>query len=130
MIVVDASLAAPALADDGADGARVRSRIRGETLFAPEIFDLEVVSVLRKHVAARTLTPKRAAVAFDQLVALRVARVPHLRLLPRIWNLRSTLTPYDAAYVAVAELTGATLLTGDRRLARAPGLRCTVEVLR
>jgi len=39
------------------------------------------------------------------------------------------LTIYDAAYVALAEALGSPLLTAGTRLARAPGLRCTVEVL-
>lgn len=33
---------------------------------------------------------------------------------------------YDASYVALAELTGATLVTLDRRISRAPDLRCTI----
>jgi predicted nucleic acid-binding protein len=58
-----------------------------------------------------------------------VRRFGHPRLLPRVWELRDNLTPYEAAYVALAEALGATLLTADGRLATAPGLRCAVEVL-
>ena len=37
---------------------------------------------------------------------------------------------YDATYVALAEMADATsLLTTDIRLANAPGVTCTVEVL-
>ena len=43
---------------------------------------------------------------------------------PGMWELRDNLTPYDAAYVALAELTGATLVTGDERITAAPGIRC------
>lgn len=56
-------------------------------------------------------------------------RSPHALLLPRCWELREHVTPYDAAYVALAEALEATLLTGDRRLARATGPTCTIEVL-
>ena len=49
-------------------------------------------------------------------------------MLDRMWQLRDNLTGYDAAYVAAAELLGVTLVTGDRRLAAAPGLRCPVVV--
>lgn len=59
-----------------------------------------------------------------------IRRVPHDGLLARCWELRDNLTINDASYVALAELLGATLLTGDARLASAPGLRCQVEVLR
>jgi predicted nucleic acid-binding protein len=53
-----------------------------------------------------------------------LARVPHVALLPRIWQLRHNLSVYDAAYVALAEALGAPLLTADRTLAAVPGLRC------
>jgi predicted nucleic acid-binding protein len=36
------------------------------------------------------------------------------------------LSSYDAGYVALAELIGATVVTLDERIGRAPGLRCTV----
>ena len=48
VIVVDASVVAPALADDGDDGDRARAQLRGERLLAPELLDLEVVSALRR----------------------------------------------------------------------------------
>ena len=56
-------------------------------------------------------------------------RAPHLPLLSRCWELRANLTCYDAAYVALAELLGVTLVTADGRLARAKGLACRVELL-
>jgi predicted nucleic acid-binding protein len=62
------------------------------------------------------------------LRALPIERVPHTALLERAWALRHNLTPYDAAYVALAEALGAPLLTADRRLARASGPRCAVEL--
>ncbi|MGB3185202.1 MAG: type II toxin-antitoxin system VapC family toxin, partial [Ornithinimicrobium sp.] len=48
-------------------------------------------------------------------------------LAPRAWQLRHNLTTYDASYVALAELLGATLVTLDLRIGRAPALRCTVS---
>ena len=42
-------------------------------------------------------------------------------VLGSIWSLRANLTAYDAAYVALAEAFGATLLTRDARLANASG---------
>jgi predicted nucleic acid-binding protein len=127
LIVVDASVIAPALADDGESGDRARRRLRGERLYAPEIVDLEVTSVLRSRLTAGALDERRAAMALDDLGDLGVHRVGHLHLLPRVWELRRTLTPYAAAYVALAELLDAVLLTADQRLGRAPGPRCLIE---
>ncbi|MBM9466339.1 type II toxin-antitoxin system VapC family toxin [Nakamurella leprariae] len=130
MIVVDASVLAPALADDGPDGDQARGRLRGEVLAAPQVIDLEVTSVLRRAAANGSLPDRRAALALADLVALPVRRVEHRQLLERCWGLRHTVTPYDAAYVALAEALGVVLVTADARLSRAPGIRCDVEVLR
>ncbi len=129
MIVVDASALATALADDGDDGDRCRARLAGEQLAAPEIIDLEVCSVLRKLVRNGDLTTRRAGAALQDLADLPLERVRHRALLDRIWRLRDNLTPYDAAYVALAEAAGAVLITGDARMASAPGIRCSIERL-
>jgi hypothetical protein len=64
------------------------------------------------------------------LAALPAQRAPHRPLRARCWELRDNLTLYDAAYVALAEAMHAALLTGDRRLARATGPQCPIEVFR
>jgi predicted nucleic acid-binding protein len=129
LIVIDASVLASALADDGPDGDKARTRLRGEYLTAPELIDLEVTSVLRRHRAAGHLDDRRAAQALADLVDLPMRRTPHLPLLARCWELRANITAYDAAYVALAEAIDGTLLTADERLARAPGIHCSVEIL-
>jgi predicted nucleic acid-binding protein len=129
VIVVDAGVVVTALVDDEADGRVARDRLRGESLAAPELLDVEVLSVVRRLASAGRLSPARAQQAIDDLVALRVQRAAHRPLVPRCWELRDNLTPYDAAYVALAEALDATLLTADRRLAGAPGPNCSIEVL-
>ena len=129
MIVVDASVVAPALADDDEDGDRARERLQGERLVAPELLDLEVVAVIRKALFAGVLDECRAAIALADLADLDLERVSHRPLLVRIWELHRNITPYDAAYVALAETIEATLVTADRRLAQAPGPRCQMEYL-
>jgi predicted nucleic acid-binding protein len=129
VLVVDASVLATALADDGDDGDLARARLRGEQLAAPELVDLEIASVLRRQVAANAVDPRRANLALNDLLAMPLRRASHRPLLSRCWELRDNLTVYDAAYVALAEALRAVLLTGDARLARAPGPRCRVEVL-
>lgn len=108
----------------------MRSRLRNEELVAPELIDLEVASVLRRHVARELLSEQRAVEVLADLADLPLIRAPHGPLLSRCWELRSNVTIYDAAYVAVAEAMQVPLLTGDLRLARAYGPRCHIEVMR
>lgn len=129
MIVVDASVVAPALADDGPDGDRARSRLTGEALAAPDLIDLEVASVFRRLVSSGELPLRRAELALSDLAALPLERIGHRSLLGRCWELRENLTVYDASYVALAEVAGAVLVTADTRMSRAPGIRCSVETL-
>ena len=129
MIVVDASVLAVALGDDGPDGATSRSALAGETLIAPELIDLEVLSVLRRQVMAGNMPPARAELALSDLADLPMRRAPHRPLLQRCWELRQTITVYDAAYIALAETLGIALVTADARLSRAPGVRCQVDLV-
>ncbi len=129
MIVVDASVLATALGDDGDDGDQARARLRGERLAAPELVDLEVPSVLRRLLLAGRLPLRRAELAMSDLLALPLHRVSHRSLLPRCWELRQSLTVYDASYIALAEQLRTTLVTADSRLASAPGLGCEVDLM-
>lgn len=129
MIVVDASVVVTALADDGDDGDRARQRLMGERPAAPHLLDLEVLSAWRRLRSGGDLDDRRASQAIADLTDLRIDRVPHGPLVARCWELRANLTVYDAAYVAVAELLDAVLVTADGRLAGADGPRCRVELL-
>lgn len=130
MIVVDASVLANALADDTGDGDRARRRLVADPdLHAPHLVDLEVLSVLRRKAASGHLDGRRVALALGDLADLALARYPHAPFASRIWALRDNLTPYDAAYVALAETLGCPLVTADAALPGAPGVRCPVEVL-
>ncbi|GBC86154.1 Ribonuclease VapC9 [bacterium HR12] len=130
MIVVDASVLAVALADDGPDGDLARARLAADpSLHVPYLADLEVLSVLRRRLAAGDLDERRARLALADLRDLSLVRYPHLPFADRIWELRRNLTPYDAVYVALAETLARPFVTADARLGRAPGLRCSVEVL-
>lgn len=129
MLVVDASVLAPVVADQGDDGRRFRQRLRGETLMGPDLLRLEVVSVLRRHTHNGSLTDQQADRALEDLLALPLTVFPTLPLLSRAWQLRHNVSAYDGTYVALAEAVGLRLLTADQRLANAPGLRCAVELL-
>jgi len=129
VIVVDASVLVVALGDDGADGRQARQRLTDETLVAPELVDIEVVSAWRRHVAAKLMLVRRAASAVMDLADLPLRRFPHQPLLHRIWELRHVVTPYDAAYIALAEALHVALVTADARLSRASGVHCEIEVV-
>ena len=98
------------------------------SLHSPELVDIEVLSVLRRYELTDIIPPDRIACAIDNLRDLDLRRHPHGPVLPRIWSWRYNLTSYDAAYVTLAEVLDAPLLTTDARLASAPGLPVPVEV--
>jgi predicted nucleic acid-binding protein len=91
---------------------------------------LEVAQGLRRRfVRDGSLSSGRAAAALQDLMDVRFTRYPHWQLLPRIWQLRHNLTAYDRAYLALAELLNAPLITCDRRVSSAPGHHAQVELL-
>lgn len=129
MLVVDASVIAPAVADGGPDGDLCRAQIRGQVIAAPDLLHVEVLSAVRRHTASGGLSLRQADDAIDDLLALPVTIYPAASLLRRCWELRDNVTAYDACYVALAEALGCTLLTTDARLAKAPGPRCQFDVV-
>lgn len=129
MLVVDASVLAPVVADSGSDGQRFRARLHAESVIGPDLLRVEVTSVLRRHAHTGHLTTAQADAALSDLLAFPITVFPTAGLLPRVWELRENLTAYDGCYIALAEATDSPLVTADRRLAQAPGLRCQVEVL-
>jgi predicted nucleic acid-binding protein len=101
-----------------------------EEIVAPHLIDSEVTNVLRRLVRLGELTQGQGTLALQGFTRLALVRYPADWLRPRMWELRNNLSAYDATYVALAEMVGATsLLTTDARLATAPGIRCPVELL-
>lgn len=129
MIVVDASVVGAALAIDAPEGDRARDRLAGEVLHAPACVDLEVTSALRRLVLRDLLDPLRAALALLDLSEVGLQRHLTTPYLARIWDLRDNVTPFDAGYLALAEVLDVPFVTAHARLARAPGLPCRVELL-
>lgn len=129
MIVLDASAALELLLDTEPGLAVARSLAAGGSAHVPHLFDVEVMSVVRRYERAGEVSPAKAEQALSDLLQLPVARCPHGPLLPRAWELRNSVAPYDAVYVALAELLGAPLLTRDARLARSHGHRARIELV-
>ncbi len=130
MIVLDASAAVEVLLQTTA-GAPLAPRLLSPStsLHAPHLVDVEVAQVLRRFVLQGKVRAERARQALEDLADLPLERYSQVVLLPRIWELRHNLTAYDAAYVALAEALGATLLTCDGRIKRASGHTADVEVI-
>jgi predicted nucleic acid-binding protein len=77
----------------------------------------------------REVTEAAALSVLGSLDRLEIDEQGVRPLPPRIWELRHYLSAYDAAYAALAEAHDCPLLTADRGLARAPGLRCEVRLV-
>jgi predicted nucleic acid-binding protein len=130
LIVIDASAVLELLLRTER-GERVEARVFAaeEGLAAPHLLDVEVVQALRRLVALKQLTGSRAEQSLQDYADLRIERLAHLDLLPRIWQLRDALSAYDAAYVALTEALDSSLLTCDTKLGRSHGHRARIEVV-
>lgn len=118
--MVDASSILPYLVHLGDDSRWVTARLRAESAFyAPELVDAEVLHGLRRCVLQGKIPAGLATLAVSNLLDARIVRYPHRPFVRRAWELRGQLTSYDGLYVALAEALDATLVTTDRRLARA-----------
>jgi predicted nucleic acid-binding protein len=130
VIVVDASVTAFALLDEGAAGGRCRTVLSADSRWVvPEPWLVEVLSVIRGNLLGGKITPTHAEDAAAAAASLDPVVVPTRSLAARIWELRQNLTTYDAAYIAAAEYYRCALVTADGRLARATGLQCAVSLI-
>jgi len=123
-VVVDASVLVAALTDTGRDGLWAESVLAQGELAAPQLVLVEATNVLRRLERERRLEPRDANEARRDLLLLPVALFPFEPFAERVWELRRTVSSYDAWYVALAEAIDAPLATLDRRLRRASGPRC------
>lgn len=131
MIVVDASAIVDALIAPESDGlSRLRTVLGSDDLVAPGLLDYEVVSVLKRVTFSGSLSETAAVdalAAFDDLAIARWNFFDGFRR--RALELSKGLSAYDAAYVVLAEALDATLVTRDRKLAKAAGRLVSVTVL-
>ena len=124
--VCDASALVAVLVDGGEAGTWAAGQFVGVDLLAPGLVVFEVANVLRRHELATLVSADQAAQAHRDLLDLPIDLWPYELVAARAWELRANLSIYDAAYVALAEQTGATLVTLDVRIGRAPGVGCPV----
>lgn len=127
-LIVDASVVVALLIDEGRDGEWAEQTCRGRVLAAPHHLPIEAANVLRRSALSGDVSSDSASLAHADLLELRVELLPYFVLADRCWDLRDTITSYDAAYVVLAEQPDSPLATLDARLARSPGPRCQFTV--
>ena len=127
--VIDASAAAEYLLRTNL-GLKITELIEGADLIAPELLDVEVMSVLRRAVLQGRLDERRASSALEDLIAWHLERVPHVELIREAWRHRRNVSAYDSFYVALARAYEVPLITTDGPLSRAPGLGIVVQNIR
>lgn len=130
MIVADASAFLELVLRTGrAERIGARTLAAGETLHAPHLVDVEVLQTLRRLLRQGQVDVERAEHALDDFRDLLVERHAHADLLPRIWQLRESVSAYDASYIALAEALDAPLVTCDAKLARSHGHSAEIELI-
>ncbi|MEU8137501.1 type II toxin-antitoxin system VapC family toxin [Streptodolium elevatio] len=135
MIVIDCSALVSAYTDLGEIGRAARDRIaKSDAILAPYLLDVELSSALLGMArGVRGGQPKLTQPALDAALrdyaGLRVQRMEHLPLLPRVRELSANMSAYDATYVALAELYDVPLVTADVRIARSGVARCAIDLL-
>ncbi len=126
--MVDAALVVAALVDHGPDGTWAEELLATEQLAAPHLMPVETANILRRASLHGQISADSASMAHSDMLELRVELFSYEPFAARIWELRETVTAYDAWYVALAESLDATLGTLDVGLSRAPSPRCEFAV--
>jgi predicted nucleic acid-binding protein len=123
-IVVDASVVVAALVDGGPNGEWAEKVVESGSLYGPELVRVESTNILRRLERAKEINTPEANAAYEDLMQLDIELLPFEPFGNRVWELRHTVTSYDAWYVAVAESLKLPLATLDERLAASSGPKC------
>lgn len=123
-IAVDASVLVAATVDAAHEGSWAERVLMEGDLVAPHLVLVEATNILRRLERSQELTRLEATAAHRDVLSLTIVLVPFEPFAERVWELRGTITSYDAWYVAVAEAFDAPLATLDERLSRASGPSC------
>ena len=126
MIVVDASVIIHVLVDAAAEPNIIDRLESSNGLLAPHLIDLEVINGIRKQLFLKNISVRQADNAIDDFHSMTIDRRATNMFVDRIWELRSNLTPYDAAYVALAEMVDLPLITRDSKIAKVKGLKAPI----
>jgi predicted nucleic acid-binding protein len=124
-LVVDASVITGALVGTGRTGAWALGLLYTDHVLAPSFLPVEVANALRRLALGGAISDDNATLAHAQLLALPIDYYGYEVLGARVWALRKNVRPYDAWYLALAELLDAPLATLDVRLSQATEPNCT-----
>lgn len=128
MIVLDSSVALEILLNTPL-GMRCAGRVFGQTRHAPHLIDLEILNALCRFTRLGRIEDAEAAIMLDTFRKLAIERHAHADLAERIWELRDSMSAHDGAFVALAEILDAPLLTCDARLSRSHGHRARIALM-
>lgn len=126
-VVVDASVIVAALTGSGSTRDWARTQLKSGPNESPELVLFEAANILRRLELSGQLTGTQAAVGFEELGRWPVqlwSFASFASLAARVWELRKSVTAYDAAYVALAEQLKIPLATLDLKLTAANGPAC------
>ena len=123
-LVVDASVVAATLIDDGQEGRWAEAVLVRYNLLAPQVLLSDVTRVLRALEIRERIYGLEAGTALRDLVRLPIELCPFEPLAERIWELRRLVPSHRAWYIALAEALEVPLATLEVRLARETGIRC------
>lgn len=127
-VVLDSSALVALLLDSEEIGDWVAATATDAALAAPHLALFEAANIVRRQQTRGEIDATAATLAHGDLLALPLQLWPYELLADRAWRLRENVTVYDAAYVALAELLDAPVVTLDGRLGRAPGVGCPVRL--
>ncbi len=127
--VIDASVLVAGFVNAEREGLWARSVLAARWKAGPELVLAETCNVLRRMELSGSISRLESTSHFRDLLQLEFAFFPFAPFAKRIWELRGSLTTYDAWYVAVAEELNCPLFTLDSRLSRAPGTSCEIITL-
>lgn len=121
---MDASVLVAALVDSSKHGSWAEDVIISGSLHAPELARVEATNILRRLERSKHVSSAQANAAHDDLMELSLETFGFDPFADRIWELRHSITSYDAWYVALAEALQLPLATLDLKLAKASGIKC------